>query len=178
MKRELIYYSILTLVIAALLFFETDFFAFNKQSSTRVIEMEAFEKLNIDLECNIYVSLGEEQKVVFEGPELLVSRLETKMKNGVLTITERSPGFFARLFHIQPQERNELNVYVKLTATNQLIAPRKGNLISNETSLYFELERCTRTELYEFRYLLQISGASSGVFSFNPPVQSHVSGGA
>ena len=140
MKRELIYYSILTLVIAALLFFETDLLRLKSQQSTRVIDIESFEKLDIDVECNIFVSLGDEQKVVFEGPAQLLQRVQTEMNDGVLTITERSPGFFAQLFGVQPAEHEDLNVYINLTNTDQLIAPKKGNLISNETSLFLELD--------------------------------------
>lgn len=163
MKRELIYYSILTLVIAALLFFETDLLRLKSQHSTKVIDIESFEKLDIDLDCNIYVSLGEEQKVVFEGPAQLLQRVQTEMQNGVLTITERSPSFFAQLLGVEPSEHNDLNVYINLTSADQLISPKKGNLISNETSLYQNLDEDAVSIGKELKYLIKLLGDQLGL---------------
>ena len=87
MKKELIYYSILTLTIALLLFFETNLFKDNTAYVSKVIDIESFDKLDIDLDCNIYVSLGEEQKVVFEGPAKYLNNVETRLEDGVLKIS-------------------------------------------------------------------------------------------
>lgn len=163
MKREMIFYSILTLVIAVLLFFETDLLPLKSQQATKVIDVASFEKLDIDLECNIYVSLGDQQKVVFEGPAQLLQRVKTELNNGVLTITERSPGVFAQLFGMQPAKYDELNIYVNLTSTGQLIVPKKGNLISNETFLYFNQGESRSTISLEIKYLLRLLGSQLGV---------------
>jgi len=138
MKKELIYYSILTLTIALLLFFETNLFNDNTKYVSKIIEVESFEKLDIDLDCNIYVSLGEEQKVVFEGPDNFFKKVETHMENGVLKISCRKPGFFAELLNLKDEKSESVNVYVKLTSANQLIMPKKGTLISSETLLFFD----------------------------------------
>lgn len=138
MKKELIYYSILTLIIALLLVFETNLFEDKTKLISRVIETEAFEKLDIDLDCNIYVSLGDEQKVVFEGPSAYLKRVDTTLKNGVLTISCKRPGLIAEWFNSREEDPESVNVYVKLTHANQLIVPRRGNVISNETLQFFD----------------------------------------
>ena len=132
MKKELFSYSILSIVIALLLFFEIGLWNEEEQNATRVVKVEAFEKLDIDLECDIYVSLGEEQKIVFEGPEQYVSRVQTTLENGVLKISCEPPGSIARFFNKATEDSGSLKIYVKLTSTGQLLRPKKGNLISNE----------------------------------------------
>lgn len=138
MKKELIYYSILTLGIALLLFFETNLFRDNTDLVSKVVETEAFDKLDIDLECNIYVSLGDEQKVVFEGPAKYLDRVETRLENGVLKVFCRKPGLFAELLNTDDEKEGPVNVYIKLTDSDQLIMPKNGNLITNESLLLFD----------------------------------------
>ena len=138
MKKEIIYYTLLTLIITVLLFFETNLFNDNTALVSRVIEIEEFEKLDIDVDCNIYVSLGDEQKVVFEGPEHYLKKVETRMENGVLKISCKKPGFFAELFGTDEKGSESVSVYIKLTSASQLIQPEKGNLISNEALQFLD----------------------------------------
>jgi hypothetical protein len=166
MKKELIYYSILTLVIAILLFFETNIFDHNRKYISKVIEIESFQKLDIDLACNIYVSLGDEQKVVFEGPKKFLDRLETRMEDGVLKISCRKRSLFAEFFKTEEDRPETLNLYIKLTNTNQLITPKKGNLISNETSLYLEIEKCESFSLgQDLKKILKLVGDQRGIIA-------------
>lgn len=140
MKKEILYYSILAIIIASLLFFETNIFSDNTENTSKIIDIESFDKLDIDLACNIYVSIGDEQRVVFEGSERHLSQVETSFENGILKISCKKIGVFASLFGSKESNSESINVYVKLTNANQLIAPKKGNLISNETSLYLEID--------------------------------------
>ncbi len=137
MKKELIYYSIFALVISSLLIFEIRNSDLNY---SKVIDVEVFEKLNVDLACNIYVSIGDEQKLVVEGPENYLDLVEVKLEHGILIITEKKASFFSGLFGPKISNPEELNLYVKLTDACQLMPPKKGNLISNEASLYLEIE--------------------------------------
>ena len=163
MKKELIYYSIFTLVIAVLLFFETNIFDDSRKNISKVIEIGSFEKLDIDLDCNIYVSLGEEQKVVFEGPKRFLDQVETQLENGILTISARKKSIFAEFFKTSNADPKSLNLYIKLTDTAQLITPKKGNLISNETSLYLEVESNKLLTINEnLKYLIRIIGNQIG----------------
>lgn len=138
MKKEILFYFILILVISSLLFFETNLFKSSAENYSKIIEVESFEKLDIDLACNIYVSIGDEQKIVFEGPEKYLNLVETTLENGVLKISARDAGIFSALFGTNNNNDESLNLYIKLTDTNQLLTPKKGNLISGETSLYLE----------------------------------------
>ena len=140
MKKEFNYYSVLTLVIALLLAFETNLFDDRTKLVSRVIDIENFEKLDIDLDCDIFVSLGEEQKVVFEGPLNYLNRVQTKLENGVLTISCRKPGVISQWFFPKEKDTESVSIYIKLTHADQLIMPKKGHLISNE-SLQL-IERC------------------------------------
>lgn len=159
MKKELIYYSLLTLVIALLLFFETNLFNDNTDFVSKVIEVEAFEKLDIDIDCNIYVSLGDEQKVVFEGPANYLKKVETHMENGVLKISCKKPGMLAELFGADGKGSESVNVYIKLTNANQLIMPEKGNLISNEALQFLDRKSSNLFSLNtNLRHIIKLIG--------------------
>lgn len=163
MKKELIYYSILTLTIALLLIFETNLFKDNTTHVSKVINTETFEKLDIDLDCNIYVALGDEQKVVFEGPAKYLDKVETKLEDGVLKISCKKPGLFSSWFSSTPKDNESVNVYVKLTHANQLIKPTKGNLISNETFQFIDRGSNDLFSLQsDFRSLLILIGNQFG----------------
>ena len=74
--------------------------------------------------------------MVFEGPAKYLDKLDAQMENGVLKISSKNHGFFAQLFGDKKNDGSALNVYIKLTSADQLVCPRKGNLITNESSLY------------------------------------------
>jgi len=164
MEKEILYYSILVLFICSLLFFETNLFRSSSQNYSKIIDVETFEKLDIDLACNIYVSIGEEQKIVFEGPKKYLDLIETKLENGVLKISAKEPWIFDEFFGKNSHKSESLNLYIKLTDTNQLITPRKGNLISNETSLYLEMKRDEKLGNYSgLKSFLKLLGNQFGV---------------
>lgn len=163
MKKELIYYSILTLTIALLLFFETNLFKDNTAYVSKVIDIESFDKLDIDLDCNIYVSLGEEQKVVFEGPAKYLNNVETRLEDGVLKISCKEPGLFSSWINPSDEDTEAVSIYVKLTHADQLIIPKKGNLISNES---FQLIKRNTSDIFSLNHdlgnLLRLIGNQFG----------------
>ncbi len=164
MRKELIYYSILTLIIAGLLFFETNIIGFNSENITKVIKISNWEKLDIDLACNIYVSVGDEQKVVFEGPARYIERVETHLENGILKISAKEVSFFSQLFRGNSADIESLNVYIKITDADQLITPRRGNLISNETALFMEFEKSNYLSLnFNLKTIIQLIGNQIGL---------------
>lgn len=166
MKKEILYYSILLIVISSLLFFETDLFDGRPQTYSKIIDVEYFDKLDIDLACNIYVSIGEEQKIVFEGPERYINLIETSLENGVLKISAKEVGLLRSLFRANGPNAESLNLYINLTDTNQLLTPKRGNLISNETSLYLELEQDVNLLRNDgLRRILKILGNQLGMIT-------------
>lgn len=140
MKKEILYYSALLIVISSLLFFETDLFDGSPQTYSKIIDVEYFDKLDIDLACNIYVSVGDEQKIVFEGPKKYIDLVEARLENGILKLSAKEGGLFRELLGTNNPDAESVNLYINLTDTKQLITPKKGILISNETSLYLEME--------------------------------------
>lgn len=134
MKKEIIYYTVLLFLISGLIFIETNSSDDSEVHISKVIDVEGFNKLDIDLFCNIYVSIGEEQRVVLEGPEQYLNNIETRFEGGVLKLTERAPGIINSLLEKGSKEE-AINLYLKLTSADQLITPTKGTLITNESSL-------------------------------------------
>jgi len=71
---------------------------------------------------------------VLEGPEQYLNKIETSFENGILKLSEKTPGILGGF--LKSGEGNEsINLYLKLTSTDQLVTPMKGNLITNESTL-------------------------------------------
>ena len=147
-----------------LLVFETGLLH-QKGDASKVVQVEAFEKLDIDLECDIFVSLGDEQKIVFEGPERYLSKVKTSMEDGVLKISCDPPGLISRFLSNSAPEPGTVKLYVKLTNPDQLIRPKKGNLISNEALHFSEESRSEVLSLNEnLVALMKLLGNQFGHF--------------
>ncbi len=140
-KRELLFY--LTLASAIALFVSYEYLFSNEDSGgyTEVIHDVNFEKLNIDIDCNIYVALGEEQKVVLEGAEQYLELIETELKEGIFTISLKTPGLLQKLKVPDVDGHLPLNIYVKLTDAGQLANPVKGTVITNESLIIDDQEK-------------------------------------
>ena len=78
MKKEIIYYVVLLFLISGLIFIETSTNDQDEVNISKVIDVKDFQKLDIDLICNVYVSIGDEQRVVLEGPEQYLNKIEAK----------------------------------------------------------------------------------------------------
>jgi hypothetical protein len=162
MKKEIIYYLLLIFVIAGLMVFETNMPGSKSINISKVIDVEHFDKLDIDLVCNIYVSLGEEQKVVLEGPEHSLNHIEARLENGILKLYEKNAGMLSSLFNVNQKSTGEVNLYLQLTATDQLLSPKKGNLITNEA---LNFKEANNQQLFSFSQpfqgILKLLGAQA-----------------
>jgi hypothetical protein len=127
---------------------------------SKVIDVESFQKLDIELICNIYVSIGDEQRVVLEGPENYLNLIETEFENGILKLTEKTPGIFKSL--LGRSKSQEINLYVKLTSADQLMQPTKGTLITNESSLNLLFEKQQLSLNQHLLGILEILGNQAG----------------
>jgi hypothetical protein len=134
MKKEIIYYLVLLILISGLIFIETKNDDQDEVNISKVIDVKDFQKLDIDVNCNVYVSIGEEQRVVLEGPEQYLNKIETSFENGILKLSEKTPGILGG-FLKSGESTESINLYLKLTSTDQLVTPMKGNLITNESTL-------------------------------------------
>jgi hypothetical protein len=162
MKKEIIYYLLLIFVIVGLIVFETNKPGGKSIHISKVIDAERFDKLDIDLVCNIYVSIGEEQKVVLEGPEQSLNQIEARLENGILKLFEKTPGMLSSLFTVNQKSSGEVNLYLQLTAADQLLSPKKGNLITNEALIFAEAENRQMFSFHQpFQGILKLLGAQT-----------------
>jgi hypothetical protein len=160
MKREIFYYAVLLFIIAGLIFIETNTNDKSDVNISKVIDVESFQRLDIDLICNIYVSIGDEQRVVLEGPENYLNQIETKFENGVLKLTEKAPGIFKSL--LGRSDGHQINLYLKLTSADQLIKSTKSTLITNESSLKSLLEEQQLSLNQHLLGILKLVGNQTG----------------
>jgi len=163
MKKEIFYYLTLVFGIAGLMLFETISPDSKSVNISKVIDVDRFEKLDIDLACNIYVSIGDEQKVVLEGPEQYLNHIEAHLENGILKLSGKSLGVLDGIFNASQKSEKEVNLYLQLTDASQLIAPKKGHLITNETALFEQLKE---RQLFSFDQrllnVLKMIGSQTG----------------
>jgi hypothetical protein len=147
-------------IISGLIFIEMNTKADGEVNISKVIDVESFQKLDIDLMCNIYVSIDDEQRVVLEGPENYLNQIETRFENGVLTLTEKTSGIFSGL--PGQSQGGEVNLYLKLTSADQLMKPPKATLITNESSLDLLMEKQSLSLNQHLLGLLQLVGNQTG----------------
>lgn len=160
MKREIFYYVVLLFIISGLIFIEMSTEDDGEVNISKVIDVQTFQKLDIDLICNIYVSIGDEQRVVLEGPENYLNQIETNFEDGVLKLTEKAPGIFSGL--LGQSKGNEINLYLKLTSADQLMKPTKGTLITNESSLDLLMDKQQLSLNQHLLGLLKLVGNQTG----------------
>ena len=135
MKREITFYIILTVAIISLLVFQANIFQQDEEVLSRVVNIDAFEKLDINVNCNIFVNLGDEQKVVLEGSRHYLDQIETRLEDGILSIYQKDKGWLDKYFGANEQFNEDVQIYVNVTEAGQLIAPSRGCLISSESGL-------------------------------------------
>ncbi len=159
MKKELLYYLILIVIIAGMMLVEANIISGKSLQNSRVIDEAYFEKLDIDLNCNIYVSIGDEQKVVLGGTEQSLKHIEARLERGTLTLRSKGHSILGSLLE-KNATGGEINIYLQLTASNQLISPKRGRIITNETLIFGDLDCASQ---YSFNQrLLGILGLLSG----------------
>jgi hypothetical protein len=161
MKKEIIYYTVLLFLISGLIFIETNTSEKGEVNISKVIDVDEFKKLDIDLICNIYVSIGEEQRVVLEGPEQYLNKIETKFEDGILKLTEQTPGLINNLLEKGSKDQS-INLYLQLTSADQLVTPTKGNLITNESSLDFHIKEPKLSFNQHLLGLIKLLGNQTG----------------
>lgn len=160
MKKEIFYYAVLLFIISGLIFIEMSTKEDGEVNISKVIDVESFQKLDIDLICNIYVSIGDEQRIVLEGPENYLNLIETRFENGTLKLTEKTSGIFKSL--LSQSKSDEINLYIKLTSADQLMQPTKGTLITNESSLKIFMEKQQLSLNQHLLGLLKLVGNQTG----------------
>jgi hypothetical protein len=134
MKKEVQFYLVLALGVVIFMLLEHQPQSQNSISSSKIINVESFERLDIDLPCSVYVSIGDKQRVVFEGPETMLNAIEATYENGVLVLSERAKGLF-QVFQSRRTEARKVNLYITLTSPDQLVTPTPGPIITQELSL-------------------------------------------
>jgi hypothetical protein len=112
------------------------------------------------------VSIGEEQRVVLEGPEEYLNKIEAEFDDGILRLTEKTSGVFPRF--LGKARNKSVNLYLKLTSADQLIQPTKGKLITNESTFNFLIDNQQQLSLNQhLRGILQLVGHQTGFILMN-----------
>jgi hypothetical protein len=138
MKREILIYSILGIFTCLLIFYQFKF-SFNEtdETSTEIKRIKNAHQVHIDLNCNIFIVEGEEQNILFEGPEKKIQQIQTISDKGCIRITQKRDALFASIFNILHLGTNDVIVYVTIDDLDRI---RISNLDGNKNIKYTSAE--------------------------------------
>ena len=114
MKREGHFYLLIGLVVAALVFFQFNpVMAPSGKLVSEVKKIDEFKQLLVNVKCNIYFVEGENQGIVYEGPQRLVKNIKINVDKECITISKAKSGLTGILIGwIDTSLSKPLNVYI------------------------------------------------------------------
>ncbi len=134
MKGELKFYASLIVAISILILLDSNVFHRNSDHSllTKVIDVSAIQKLQIDLPCNIYIAKGEKEKLVFEGPANSLNNIEAVVEKGTLKISEKPNINVVNFLRRKLKLNDQINIYINLPDLNKLDIASNAKVFSAE----------------------------------------------
>ncbi|HLF33546.1 MAG TPA: DUF2807 domain-containing protein [Cyclobacteriaceae bacterium] len=158
MKREGHIYLLIGLMATALIFHQYNPFKYRREKLyTEVRQIEKFNKLFLDIQCNIFIVEGERPGIVYEGSKRLLRNIEIEVKEGCVFIRNNKEAVWNALSGIftlgSPQL---LNIYVVVRDIDSVdieellslsgpadISPDRINvLVSNNTGVTIGIKKC------------------------------------
>jgi hypothetical protein len=143
MKGELTLYFCLTLLIAGLI--ASDRFspsADTKEHSTRIIDFSELNTLILDLHCDVYLTGGDQDQLVIEGPGEIVNSIYSEESHGRLTITAQATHGFFGMLTPKTGLSEQIKVYVTLASAGKLKVSDCATLISSDVRTD-DMQYCT-----------------------------------
>lgn len=127
-KEKLIYAGLFVAIIAMLL--TDNNFSFFSRSTSRVFNLAEFKLTRIDLECEVFITRGNNEKLVVEASDDIMKNLEINQSNGILSISNKK-GFslfgFAKNYLNSPEK---IKIYINHSQLDRIIVNNQATIIS------------------------------------------------
>lgn len=130
MRKEKIIYTSLAVIIAVMLFLDGSFSLSDKRTA-QVFNLGDFKLTRIDLQCEVYITQGNNEKLVVEGPDDLLNKLSIDQNNGILSISGNAgeKSFFGLINN--PLKFNErVKIYINHSQLDRIIVNNEATIIS------------------------------------------------
>ncbi len=127
-KEKLIYAGLFVAIIAMLL--TDNNFSFFSHSTSRVFNLAEFKLTRINLECEVFITHGANEKLVVEASNDMMKHLEINQANGILSISNK------KRFSLFGFAKNYLNttdrvkIYINHSQLDRIIVNNQATIIS------------------------------------------------
>ncbi len=129
MKREKIIYLGLTLLIGYLVIIDKNLI--NKaEQETKTYSLSELKLTRIDVPCEVYLTEGQNQKMVIEAPENLFHRINSKTNNGILTISASLDRKLFGLFNVKDKLTDRVKIFINHDQLDRIIVSDQAKIIS------------------------------------------------
>lgn len=129
MRKEKLIYAGLFVAIIAMLLTDNNFSFFNR-STSQVFNLAEFKLTRIDLECEVFITQGTNEKLVVEASNDVMKSLEINQANGILSISNKK-GFslfgFAKNYLHSPEK---VKIYINHSQLDRIIVNNQATIIS------------------------------------------------
>lgn len=130
MKKEKLVYIGLALIIAVMLFLDGGF-TFSGEKISRVYNLTDLDLTQIDIQCEVYIARGNNEKLVLEAPDNVLKQLDITQNNGILSISKktRSNHLFSFITkNLKPT--GEVKIYINHSQLDRIIVNNEARIIS------------------------------------------------
>ena len=129
MQREKAIYLGLILVIAYLVLIDKNVL-YKSESLTKTFNLSELRLTRIDVPCEVYLTSGENKKMVIEAPENVIDRITSISNNGVLTISAATERKVFGFFKVKDQMENKIKIFVNHDQLDRIIVNENATIIS------------------------------------------------
>ena len=130
MKREKFIYLGLISLIIYLAIIDKNIFGSN-ELSTKVFDLDKIELTQIDVSCEVYLTKGDNEKLVIEAPEKIIGKIYTSEKNGILKIGGPVIHKFFGLLKVgRSNTSDNIKIYVNHNQLDRIIISEQAKIIS------------------------------------------------
>ncbi len=129
MKKEKLIYLGLTFLILLLTLSDNNIFL-GEANSKKIYNLVDLKLTRIDMSCEVYLTKGENKKLIIEAPENIIKKINTSEENGILTIGMPIINKFFGLIKIKNNEANKVKIFVNHDQLDRIIVSDQAKIIS------------------------------------------------
>ncbi len=129
MKREKVIYLGLILLIGYLVLIDKNTF-YKADNLTKTFSLSELKLTKIDVPCEVYLTKGENKKMVIEAPENMLDRITSKQNNGILTVSASNERKLFGLFSVNSKLTEKVKIFVNHDQLDRIIVSDQAKIIS------------------------------------------------
>lgn len=133
MRRETLIYIGLILAIACLIFVDNNRLLGGMEVE-KVFDLNQYDLTQIDLDCEVYVTEGENGKLVLQADEATAEKLVTSDENGILSIKQPNKNLLLKWFDFSGLAHQKVKIYINHDQLDKIRISDRATIISMDYS--------------------------------------------